>query len=195
VVVSNQKILNVVDPRTTLSVALTYSNTILGAAISGVVDQLSLPSLMQLDFSHVRQTLSNAGQTMLGIGSASGSDAAQRAMQHALKCDLLEGNLLKARRVFVSIIGGSQLGLIDVQQAIEQIHRTINKEIDPVIGVVTSPHPAHRDRVRVTLIASEVESFRQPLRLARSADIVSASNHLNPDDLPPFLKLHHRGSL
>ena len=195
VVVSNQKILNVVDPRTTLSVALTYSNTILGAAISGVVDQLSLPSLMQLDFSHIRQTLSNAGQTMLGIGSASGSDAAQRAMHHALKCDLLEGNLLKARRVFVSIIGGSQLGLFDVQQAIEQIHRTINNEIDPVIGVVTSPHPAHRDRVRVTLIASEVESFRQPLRSVRSANIVSASNHLYPDDLPPFLKLHHRGSL
>ncbi|ABY34120.1 MAG TPA: cell division protein FtsZ [Chloroflexus aurantiacus] len=195
VVVSNQKILNFVDPRTTLSVALTYSNTILAAAISGVIDQLSLPSLMQLDFSHVRQTLSQAGQTMLGIGSATGSDAAQRAMQLALKCDLLEGNLQKARRVFASIIGGSNLGLIDVHQAIEQIHRVVANEIDLVIGVATSPLASHRDRVRVTLIASEVASFRQSLSSGQANPKASVTHTISSNDLPPFLKLHRRGCL
>ncbi|MCS6888891.1 cell division protein FtsZ [Chloroflexus sp.] len=203
VVVSNQKILNFVDPRETLTKALTYSNTILGAAISGVVEQLSLPSLMQLDFSHVRQTLSNAGQTMLGIGSASGSDAAQRAVQQALRCDLLEGNLTKARRIFVSIIGGDKLGLHDVNHAIEHIHKTINSEIDLAVGVVSSPCQANPDRVRVTLIASEVASFRQvsgtranpsnsPSKPAACASIAPSRDYA---DLPPFLKLHRRGSV
>lgn len=203
VVVSNQKILSFVDPRETLTKALTYSNTILAAAISGVIEQLSLPSLMQLDFSHVRQTLTNAGQTMLGIGSASGSDAAQRAVQQALRCDLLEGNLRKARRAFISIIGGSNLGLHDVSQAVEHIRQTIETDLDPSIGVAISPHPAHQDRVRVTLIASEVTSFRRPFNMAAeqpqpTPNCVSKSSRPVTSDqehLPPFLKLYRRGSV
>lgn len=201
VVVSNQKILRFVNPRETLSKALTYSNTILSAAISGVVEQLSLPSLIQLDFSHVRQTLSNAGQTMLGIGSATGSDAAQRAVPMALKCDLLEGNLIKARRLFVSIIGGNNLGLHDVNNAIAQIHQTIDSEMELAIGVVSSPHQANPDRVRVTLIASEVDTFRRPAGASANKSTPGpkppvqsqAPALLEYADLPPFLKLHRRG--
>ncbi|WP_298817284.1 cell division protein FtsZ [Chloroflexus sp.] len=203
VVVSNQKILNFVDPRETLTKALTYSNTILSAAISGVIEQLSLPSLMQLDFSHVRQTLSNAGQTMLGIGSASGNDAAQRAVQQALKCDLLEGNLMKAKRIFVSIIGGNNLGLHDVSRAIDNIHQTIDNDINPVIGVANSPALNHQDRVRVTLIASKVGSFRrlhhtmttQPPSGSTRADQPSLAFTQDQENLPPFLKLYRRGKV
>ncbi|ACL25163.1 cell division protein FtsZ [Chloroflexus aggregans] len=197
VVVSNQKVLNFVDPRETLTKALTYSNIILGAAMRGVIEQLSSPSLMQLDFSHIVQTLRNAGLTMLGIGSATGGDAVQRAMKYALQCDLLEGNLTKARRVFLSIIGGSRLGLHDVDRAIAQLHQTIANDIDLAIGVVVSPYQPQPERVQITLIASEVASFRQ------RQYTVSASLPVNPpsppavltDDLPPFLKLSCRGSL
>ncbi len=203
VVVSNQKILSYVPPDTTLTAALMISNTILSAAIEGVVNQLSLPALMQLDFSHVRQTLSSAGLTMLGIGSATGVNAAQRAIEQALRCDLLEGNLTKARRVFVSIIGGSNLNLFDVNEAIQRLHSTFDDEIELAVGVVATPYQSARDRVRVTLIASGTPSFRslQPRDPARAVPVLfqpdrtSTTTSVDTLDLPPFLKFRQRGKL
>lgn len=159
VVVPNEQILRFADREMTMTTAMRLADKIVEAASAGVIDALTLPGMMRLDFSYIRRVLTQSGQSLLGIGSAAGPDAAMQAARQAVSCDLLDGQIDRSRRVFISLVGGSDMGLLDVNAAVELITRDLDADVDIVVGAATDPRlPA--DRVRVTMIAGAVPSQR-----------------------------------
>jgi cell division protein FtsZ len=167
VVVPNEQILRFADREMTMATAMRLADKIVEAATAGVIDALTLPGMMRLDFSYIRRVLTQSGQSLLGIGSAVGPDAAIQAARQAVSCDLLDGQVDRSRRVFISLVGGSDMGLLDVNAAVELITRDLDPDVDIVIGAATD-HRLAADRVRVTMIAGAVTSQRgqKPQRTA-----------------------------
>ncbi len=154
IVVPNQRLLQIIDKRTSVYEAFKISDDVLRQAVQGISDLINFPGEINVDFADVRAIMSNAGTALMGMGRASGGDdsVARQAAMMAIDSPLLEMSTEGAKGVLFNVQGGKNLSMFAINEAAE----VINQHVDPDAKIIfgTSIDPNLQDEVRVTVIAT-----------------------------------------
>ena len=136
VVIPNDKLLQVIDRKTTMLEAFKMADDVLRQGVQGISDLIQVPGLVNLDFADVKTIMLNTGMAHMGVGRASGENRAEEAAKQAIQSPLLETSIDGARGVIVNITGGENLGLHEVNAANELIQRSVDPEAVVIWGSV-----------------------------------------------------------
>jgi len=154
IIVPNQRLLQIIDKRTSVYEAFKISDDILRQAVQGISDLINISGEVNVDFADVRAIMSNAGTALMGMGRASGSGdgTARQAALMAIDSPLLEISIDGAKGVLFNVQGGKNLSLIELSEAAEIIREHVDPDAKIIFG--TSIDPNLQDEVRVTVIAT-----------------------------------------
>ncbi|HEV2797973.1 MAG TPA: cell division protein FtsZ, partial [Nocardioides sp.] len=152
IVIPNDKLLQMVDHQIAILDAFKQADQVLMQGVSGITDLITTPGLLNLDFADVKAVMSNAGSALMGIGSARGEDRARAAAEMAVSSPLLEASIDGAHGVLLSIAGGSDLGLFEINEAAALVSQAAHAEANIIFGATIDD--ALGDEVRVTVIAA-----------------------------------------
>lgn len=160
IIVPNQKLLQIVDKRTSVYEAFRISDDVLRQAVQGISDLINLSGEINVDFADVRAVMSNAGTALMGMGRTSGTTegAAVNAALQAIESPLIELSIEGALGVLINVQGSKNLTLFDVNEAAEAIQKIVDPEARIIFGFSTDHNL--QDEVRVTVIAT---GFRQEI--------------------------------
>ncbi len=204
VVIPNDKLLQVIDRKTSMIEAFRMADDVLRQGVQGISDLISVPGVINLDFADVRTIMLNQGMAHMGIGCASGENRAEDAAKQAIQSPLLETSIEGARGIIINITGGSDMGLHEANTAAELVQRSADPEANIIFGTVIDDSMG--DEIQITVIATgfEKEEERRPgsqyenivadaWRKRSSSSISSVapstSNDSNGDlDIPTFLR-------
>ena len=151
--IPNERLLSIIDRRTTLNDAFTLADDVLRQAIQGISDLILVPGLINLDFADVKTIMSGMGVAMMGTGSAEGDNRAMQAAQKAIASPLLEDSSVNgARGVIINITGGPDLSLLEVNEASCVIQEAAHEDANIIFGAVVDP--GLTGRVKITVIAT-----------------------------------------
>ena len=177
VVIPNEKLLTIVERRTSILDAFRVADDVLRQGVQGITDLITIPGLINLDFADVRTIMHDAGSALMGIGSASGESRAAEAAKAAISSPLLEESVEGATGILLNITGGRDLGLFEVNEAAEIIASAADANSNIIFGAVIDE--ALGDEVRVTVIATGFDHGR-PLRRGRGAPREGGSPRRDP---------------
>ena len=152
IVVENDRLLEVVEKRTTVVEAFRMADDILRQGVQGITDLITIPGLVNLDFADVRTIMRDAGTAVMGIGLGSGPNRAADAAQQAVSSPLLDATIEGATGVLLNITGGSDIGLFEVNEAAELVTGAADQNANVIFGAVIDESLA--GDVRVTVIAT-----------------------------------------
>jgi cell division protein FtsZ len=152
IVIPNDRLLSISDRNVSVLDAFKQADQVLLQGVSGITDLITTPGLINLDFADVKSVMSNAGSALMGIGSARGEDRAVAAAEMAVSSPLLEASIDGAHGVLLSIAGGSDLGLFEINEAAALVSQAAHVEANIIFGAVIDD--ALGDEVRVTVIAA-----------------------------------------
>jgi len=156
VTIPNDRLLKVVEKRTTMVEAFRMADDILRQGVQGISDLIAVPGLVNLDFADVKTIMLSSGLAHMGIGRASGENRAEEAAKQAILSPLLETSIEGARRVLVNITGGPDLGLFEVNTAAELVQKSADPEANIIFGAVIDDNM--KDEIMITVIATGFES-------------------------------------
>jgi cell division protein FtsZ len=202
IVIPNEKLLSIVERRTTILEAFEEADNILRQGVQGITDLITIPGLINLDFADVRTVMANAGTSLMGIGQAGGERRAFDAADQAIRSPLLDQTIDGATGILLSITSGSDVGLHEVNEAADHIQQNAAEDANIIFGSVLDDNLG--DEVRVTVIATGFDRAR-PVPASASAETrenaqrgertprarrSSSSLEISDDDLdiPPFLR-------
>ena len=152
IVIPNDRLLEIVDKKTSMLDAFRIADDTLRQGIQGVTDLITIPGLINLDFADIRTVMKDAGTAMMGIGIASGENRALDAAQQATNSNLLEASIAGASRVLFSIAGGPDLTLTEVDEAARTVEACADDNANIIYGQIIDE--AMQDQVRITVIAT-----------------------------------------
>jgi cell division protein FtsZ len=152
IVIENDRLLQVVEKKTSIMDAFRMADDILRQGVQGITDLITVPGLVNLDFADVRTIMSDAGSALMGIGIASGENRAAEAARNAVSSPLLEASIEGATGILLNITGGSDMGLFEVNEAAEVVTSAADQNANVIFGAVVDD--AVKDEVRVTVIAT-----------------------------------------
>ena len=155
VVIPNDKLLQIIDRKTSIVEAFKMADDVLRQGVQGISDLISVPGLINLDFADVKTVMLNTGMAHMGIGRASGENRAEDAAKQAIQSPLLETSIEGARGVIINITGGPDLGLQEANTAAELVQRSVDPEANIIFGVVTDESLG--DEIQITVIATGFE--------------------------------------
>ena len=156
IIIPNDRLLEISDDNTTLLNAFRLADDVLKAGVRGVTDLITLPGLINLDFSDIKSVIKNAGNAILGNGIASGESRAIKAAQNAINSPLIETSIEGANGILLNISGGPDLKLFEVNQAAEIIRNASSPNANVIFGAVIDE--SMKDKIKVTIIATGFES-------------------------------------
>jgi cell division protein FtsZ len=196
IVIENDRLLQVVEKRTSIVEAFGMADDILRQGVQGITDLITVPGLVNLDFADVRTIMRDAGSALMGIGAASGENRAAEAARAAVSSPLLEASIEGATGILLNITGGSEIGLFEVNEAAEVVTSAADQNANVIFGAVIDDSLG--DEVRVTVMATGFGGQRRRRRrdLAEapipSASGASASSSIDFSDesldVPSFLR-------
>ena len=204
IVIPNERLLSIVERRTTILDAFREADNVLRQGVQGITDLITIPGLINLDFADVRTIMQDAGSALMGIGTSTGESRAAEAAKAAISSPLLEESVEGATGILLNITGGRDLGLFEVNEAAEIIHSAADANANIIFGAVIDE--AMGDDIRVTLIATGFDRARgtsaggaragrsdrslRPDRGPRIDDRQRSSLEIRDDeiDIPPFLR-------
>ncbi|MFP5348067.1 MAG: cell division protein FtsZ, partial [Actinomycetes bacterium] len=152
IVIPNDRLLSISDRQVSVLDAFKSADQVLLSGVQGITDLITTPGLINLDFADVKSVMSNAGSALMGIGSSRGEDRAVQAAEHAISSPLLEASIDGAHGVLLSVQGGSDLGLFEINEAARLVQEAAHPEANIIFGAVIDD--ALGDEVRVTVIAA-----------------------------------------
>ena len=155
VVIPNDKLLQIIDRKTSILEAFKMADDVLRQGVQGISDLIAVPGLIKLDFADVKTIMLNTGMAHMGIGRASGENRAEDAAKQAIESPLLETSIEGARGVIINITGSSNLGLHEVNTAAELIQRSVDSEANIIFGSVVNEEMG--DDISITVIATGFE--------------------------------------
>jgi len=162
IVIPNDRLLSISDPNVSLLDSFRQADQVLHQGVSGITDLITTPGLINLDFADVKSVMSDAGSALMGIGSARGEHRAAVAAESAVSSPLLEASIEGARGVLLSIAGGSDLGLFEINEAAGLVADAVHPDANIIFGAVIDD--ALGDEVRVTVIAAGFDGGEPMLR-------------------------------
>ena len=166
IVIPNDRLLAVVDKETTVRSAFALCDEVLRQAVEGVSDLITTPGSINLDFADIKAVMEDAGSALMGVGIAVGEKRAEEAARAAINSPLLDISINGAKGVLLSIAGGEDLGLLEVQAAAQIVTESIDKNAKVIFGT-SKDERLRKGEIRVTVIATgfpeEGVSSRTPL--------------------------------
>jgi cell division protein FtsZ len=199
IVIPNEKLLAVVERRTSMLDAFREADNVLRQGVQGITDLITIPGLINLDFADVRTIMHDAGSALMGIGTAGGENRAADAAKAAISSPLLEESVDGATGILLNITGGKELGLFEVNDAAEIIQNAADPNANIIFGAVIDE--AMGDEVRVTVIGTGFDHrpgrgarrdsrSGRPDRGPRIDDRQRSTLEISDDDIdvPPFLR-------
>ena len=178
IVVPNNRLLSVLDKQTAMVEAFRVADDVLRQGVQGISDLVTLPGLINLDFADVRTIMSEAGSALLGIGMGVGEHRATEAAEQAVSSPLLEKRSMDgARSILLSITGGTNLSLWEVNEAAKSVAEAADADANIIFGAMIDEKLD--DEVWVTVVAtgySEERVARGARRLREPAAARSASS-------------------
>lgn len=208
IVIPNDRLLEIVDKKTSMLDAFRIADDTLRQGIQGVTDLITIPGLINLDFADVCTIMRGSGTAMMGIGTASGDNRATDAAEEAISSRLLESSIDGATRVLLSIAGNKDLGIQEINDAADLVAKNVDPEATIIFGTVVDESLG--DQVRVTVIATgfsdsnvqqtlptmtvsrpssrERQAAPAPAPAPASRPSSSSSNNDKEFDIPDFLK-------
>ncbi|MEX0580795.1 MAG: cell division protein FtsZ [Mycobacterium sp.] len=167
IVIPNDRLLQMGDAGVSLMDAFRSADEVLLNGVQGITDLITTPGLINVDFADVKGIMSGAGTALMGIGSARGDGRALKAAEMAINSPLLEASMEGAQGVLMSIAGGSDLGLFEINEAASLVQDSAHSEANIIFGTVIDDSLG--DEVRVTVIAAGFD----PNSASRKAIIIS----------------------
>ncbi|HEX4906236.1 MAG TPA: cell division protein FtsZ [Acidimicrobiales bacterium] len=196
IVIPNDRLLTISNEKTSMLNAFKMADEVLLQGVQGITELITTPGLINTDFADVKMIMSNAGSALMGIGYGAGEGRAMAAARSAISSPLLETSIEGARGILLSIAGGSDLGLLEVNEAAEIIHGVAHPDANIIFGAVIDD--AMGDEVRVTVIAAGFDRWEEgkarggkdaPRGLALEDDDAEDLDEGDDDfDVPSFLK-------
>src|SRR4249920_1922330 len=170
IVIENDRLLQVVEKRTSIVDALKMADDVLRQGVQGITDLITIPGLVNLDFADVRTIMTEAGSALMGIGVASGEGRAGEAARMAVSSPLLEASIEGATGILLNVTGGTDMGLFEVNEAAEVVTSAADQNANVIFGAVIDQ--GVKDEVRVTVIATGFgpERYRRRRREERPAE-------------------------
>lgn len=205
VTIPNERLLSIVDKKTTLMDSFKLADDVLRQGVQGISDLITIPGLVNLDFADVRTIMIDKGLAHMGVGRGSGDNRAQEAAKQAISSPLLETSIVGATGVLLNITGGNDLGLLEINEAAEIVQEAADPDANIIFGAVIDE--SLKEELRITVIATGFETDRiqkmeqeksdveKPLRenLTQNEDeaaVASEYDGVNRSDLeiPAFLR-------
>jgi cell division protein FtsZ len=152
IVIPNDRLLSISDRQVSVLDAFKAADQVLLSGVQGITDLITTPGLINLDFADVKSVMSGAGSALMGIGSSRGDDRSVAAAEMAISSPLLEASIDGAHGVLLSIQGGSDLGLFEINEAAQLVSNSAAPDANFIFGAVIDD--ALGDEVRVTVIAA-----------------------------------------
>jgi cell division protein FtsZ len=152
IVIPNSRLLTVLDKQTSMVEAFRVADDVLRQGVQGISDLITLPGLINLDFADVRTIMAEAGQALLGIGMGVGERRAMDAVEHAIESPLLETSLEGARSILLSVTGGADLSLWEVNEAAKAVAEAAHPDANIIFGAMVDEKVV--DQVWVTVVAT-----------------------------------------
>ena len=172
IVIPNDRILQIIDKKTSLLDAFRTVDDVLRQGVQGIADMVTTPGLINVDFADVKSVMTDSGSALMGIGRGSGENRAIEAAKQAIDSPLLEVSIDGARGVLFNITGGKDLGMYEVDEAAKIITKSVDSDAKIIFGAVIDE--AMSDEVRITVIATgfdEIARSRKPMPQQRVAPI------------------------
>jgi len=156
IVIPNDRLLQLGDMGVSLMDAFRSADEVLLNGVQGITDLITTPGLINVDFADVKSVMAGAGTALMGIGSARGEGRSVQAAQKAINSPLLEASMDGAHGVLLSIAGGSDLGLFEINEAASLVQEAAHEDANIIFGTVIDDSLG--DEVRVTVIAAGFDS-------------------------------------
>jgi len=159
IVIPNDRLLEVLDRSTSMIDAFRIADDVLRQGVQGICDLITTPGLINLDFADVRTVMQDAGSALMGIGYATGPTRAREAAERALGSPLIDAEIVRARGILLSISGGDDLSLVEVNEAAEVVRETATDETNIIFGATVDPRLT--GQVWVTVVATGLGGMRR----------------------------------
>jgi len=200
IVIPNDRLLQVVEKKTSFEQAFRVVDEVLHHGIQGIAELITVPGIINLDFADVKAIMSKAGSALMAIGQASGDERAVEAARAAISSPLLEVSINGAKGVLFNVTGGPDLTLHEVNEAADVIAKAADPDANIIFGAVIDPRMT--DEIKITVIATGFESrapaiiqptvtpttLKQPVR-EREPDRLPSRTFSQEDlDIPAFLR-------
>ena len=190
ITIPNDRLLQIVDKHTTMQEAFKIADDVLLQGVQGISDLITIPGLINLDFADVKTIMSETGSALMGIGQASGESRAVDAARKAISSPLLETSIEGAKGILLNITGGSNLTLMEVNEASEIIAEAADQDANIIFGAVIDD--SFKDDLRVTVIATGFDqrmSVKKPkANLENNGKTDNRNLFKDNVDIPSFLK-------
>jgi cell division protein FtsZ len=195
IVIPNDRLLQVVDKKTSFEAAFRVVDEVLHHGIQGIAELITVPGLINLDFADVKAIMAKAGSALMAIGRAEGDERAVEAARAAIASPLLEVSISGAKGVLFNVTGGPDLTLFEVGEAADVIAKAADAEANIIFGAVIDPRM--QGEIKITVIATGFDG-RGPASATPSVTATTIKGHREPiaprtfhgDDLdiPAFLR-------
>ena len=164
-IISNNRLLEVVDKKTPMLEAFREADNVLRQAVQGISDLITAPGYVNLDFADVKTVMENQGTALMGIGVASGEDRVVEATKKAISSPLLETSIDGAEQVLLNITGGLDMTLFEAQDASDIVANAATGDVNIILG--TSINEEMGDEIRVTVIATGIDESKKERKSSR----------------------------
>nr|WP_137637749.1 cell division protein FtsZ [Loigolactobacillus binensis] len=168
VIISNNRLLEVVDKKTPMLEAFQEADNVLRQGVQGISDLITSPGYVNLDFADVKTVMQNQGSALMGIGSATGENRTAEATKKAISSPLLETSIDGAEQVLLNITGGPDLSLFEAQDASDIVSQAATSDVNIIFG--TSINESLGDEVIVTVIATGIDDDKKTQNIRRGVN-------------------------
>ena len=158
ITIPNDKLLQVIDKKTSLLDAFMVVDEVLRQGVQGISELITVPGLINVDFADVKAVMANAGSALMGIGQASGENKAIEAAKAAISSPLLELSIEGARGILFTIVGGPSLGMHEVNEAAKVITSSADEDAIIIFGAVIDDK--YKDEIKITVVATGFDGRR-----------------------------------
>ncbi len=210
VTIPNERLLAIVDKKTTLVESFKFADDVLRQGVQGISDLITIPGLVNLDFADVRTVMLDKGLAHMGVGTGTGDNRAADAAKEAISSPLLETSIVGATGVLLNVTGGDDLGLLEINEAAQIVQEAADPDANIIFGAVIDENL--KDELRITVIATGFENDKdidktEPIGRNKNCDDVlkkpeqevastaEYSSKINNNDLdvPAFLRRQNKG--
>ncbi|WP_426351402.1 cell division protein FtsZ [Alloiococcus sp. CFN-8] len=185
VTIPNERLLTMVDKKTTLLDSFKYADDVLRQGVQGISDLITIPGLVNLDFADVRAIMLEKGLAHMGVGQGKGDERAQEAAKQAISSPLLETSIMGATGVLLNVTGGLDLGLLEINEAAEIVQEAADPDANIIFGAVIDENL--KDEIRITVIATGFEREKESAKTEKKTqEAAVTSTHEEKIEEPKF---------
>ena len=161
IVIPNQRVLQVIDKKTSILDAFKKIDSVLYQGVKGIAELITLPGLINVDFADVRSIMQNAGNAIMGMGIGSGDKRAISAIRQAISSPLLDTSIDGAKGILLNIVGGEDLSMSEIDEAATMISKAVDPDANIIFGAAIDERL--QDQIKITVIATRFDESRMKL--------------------------------